>query len=83
MAVWSDLYLYLRLSDEDIILISDPDIFLSIPSYLNVLQSSHQAWLFFSEIMFYGYLPWESLIALTTANWRCYIEFSETITGER
>ena len=47
-------------------------MFLSLPSYLNVLQSSHQAWLFFSEIMFYGYLPWESLIALTTANWRWY-----------
>ena len=53
-------------------MISDPDIFISSPSYLNVLQSSHQAWLFFSEIMFYGYLPWESLIALTTANWRWY-----------
>ena len=62
--------LYFRLSEDDIILISDPDIFISIPSYLNVLQSSHQAWLFFSEIMFYGYLPWETLIAATTANWR-------------
>ena len=51
-------------------MISDPDIFLSLPSYLNVLQSSHQVWLFFSEIMFYGYLPWETLIASTTANWR-------------
>ena len=55
-------------------MISDPDIFISSPSYLNVLQSSHQAWLFFSEIMFYGYLPWESLIAATTAIWRSELD---------
>ena len=65
--------LFDRLDDNDIIMISDIDIFLSLPSYLNVLQSPHKAWLFLTEIMLYGYLPWESLAAATVSNWRFYV----------
>ena len=60
-------------------MISDVDIFLSLPNYINVLRSSHTAWVFFSEIMFYGYLPWESIAAATVANWRSVVTIAQKL----
>ena len=58
------------MDDEDIILVSDSNVFLSQPQYINVLQSGHQAWMFLSEMIFYNNQPWNQLMALTVKTWR-------------
>ena len=58
------------MEDDDIIVVSDSNVFLSRPRYINVLQSGHQAWMFLSEVIFYLNQPWNQVMALTINNWR-------------
>ena len=58
------------MEDDDIILVSDSNVFLSLPRYINVLQSGHQAWMFLSELIFYMNRPWNQVMALTLKSWR-------------
>ena len=58
------------MDDDDIIVVADSNVFLSLPRYINVLQSGHQAWMFLSEVIFYLNQPWNQVMALTLNNWR-------------
>jgi len=61
----------LNLQDEDILLIADATAFLSKPHILNAFRSGHKSWMFITEAVFYGGLPWPaSLTAMTGSNWR-------------
>ena len=59
-----------KIREDDIIVITDNDLFLSKSYYANVLQSEHKAWMFLSETMFYGHEAWSNPIAMTVATWR-------------
>ena len=58
------------MEDDDIIVVSDSNVFLSRPHYTNVLQSGPQAWMFLSEVIFYLNQPWNQVMALTVNTWR-------------
>ena len=64
------LYSQYQVEEDDIILVSDSNVFLSRPHYINVLQSGHQAWMFLSELIFYLNRPWNQIMALTVNTWR-------------
>ena len=59
-----------KIKEDDIIVITDNDLFISKGNYANVLQSDHKAWMFLSESIFYGHDPWIHPMAMTVATWR-------------
>ena len=59
-----------QLGDDDIVMISDSNIFLSRNKFINVLQSGHKVWMFLSEMIFYSQLPWSQVVAMTVRQWR-------------
>jgi len=61
----------LNLQDEDILMTADATAFLSKPHILNVFRSGHKSWMFITEAVFYGGVPWPaSFTAMTASNWR-------------
>ena len=59
-----------KIKEDDIIVITDNDLFISKGHSANVLQSDHKAWMFLSESIFYGHEPWTHPMAMTVATWR-------------
>ena len=70
------------LKEEDIVILSSVNSFISKPHFLNVFKSSHSAWMFVTEAVFYGGKSWPTnFIGMTVANWKL-ITFNSTSCSE-
>ena len=68
--VFTDPSLANKINDDDILLVSPDDFFLSRGQVINVLQSDHKIWMFLSEGLFNSGDRWSLPMAATVDTWR-------------